>query len=117
MGSSTYTVRTYVYLELLYDQPVEQDAVLDHDRQAREPIRAFGPRVANHHQERDEAHEEHQAVLDWYGERFDPDDLELDTVEAMLGRIRASRRKGPAKGSRSSSKRVWRRRAQPRGHP
>ncbi len=60
---------------------------------------------------RDEAHEEHEAVMAWYGERFDPDDLELDVVEAMLGRIRASRRKGPAKGSRSSSNKVWTKRA------
>jgi hypothetical protein len=59
----------------------------------------------------DEAHEEHEAMMDWYGERFDPDDLELEAVEAMLGRIRASRRKGPAKGSRSSSNRVWTKRA------
>jgi hypothetical protein len=50
-------------------------------------------------------------MMDWYGERFDPDDLELEAVEAMLGRIRASRRKGPAKGSRSSSNRVWTKRA------
>jgi len=58
----------------------------------------------------DEAHEEHEAVMDWYGEPFDPDDLELEAAEAMLGRIRASRRKGPAKGSRSSSNKRWTRR-------
>ncbi len=55
----------------------------------------------------DEGHEEHVALMDWYGEHFDPDDMELDAVEAMLGRIRASRRKGPAKGSRASSNKVW----------
>lgn len=59
----------------------------------------------------DEAYEEHEAMMDWYGERFDPDDLELETVEAMLSRIRASRRKGPAKGSRPTSNRVWTKRA------
>lgn len=51
----------------------------------------------------DENHEEHDEMMDWYGEPFDPDDLELETVEAMLGGIRAPRRKGPAKGGRSSS--------------
>ena len=60
---------------------------------------------------RDEAHEEHEAMMGWYGERFDPEDLELEAVEAMLGRIRASRRKGPAKGSRATSHRVWTKRA------
>lgn len=48
----------------------------------------------------DEAHEEHEAVLDWYGDHFDPEDLELHVVEGMLSRIRASRRKGPRKGQR-----------------
>ena len=28
----------------------------------------------------DETHEQHQAVMDWRGERFDPDDLQLETV-------------------------------------
>lgn len=60
---------------------------------------------------RDEAHEEHEAMMEWYGERFDPEDLELEAVEAMLGRIRASRRKGPAKGSRTTSRKVWAKRA------
>lgn len=55
----------------------------------------------------DEGHAEHEALMEWYGERFDPDDLELEAVEAMLGRIRASRRKGPAKGCRPSSNRRW----------
>ena len=55
----------------------------------------------------DEAHDEHEAMMDWYGDPFDADDMELDVVEAMLGRIRAGRRKGPMKGSPSSSKKVW----------
>jgi hypothetical protein len=55
---------------------------------------------------RDAAHEDHKAMLEWYGERFNPEDLEMETVEAMLGRIRASRRKGPAKGSRATSNRA-----------
>ena len=59
----------------------------------------------------DEDHDEHEGMMDWYGARFDPDDLELEAVEAMLGRIRASRRKGPAKGSRATSNRVWTKRA------
>ena len=37
-------------------------------------------------------------VLEFYG-RFDPDDMVLDRVEAMLTRIRRSRRGGPPKGS------------------
>jgi len=49
----------------------------------------------------DETHEEHEAMIEWYGMRFDPHDLELETVEAMLSRIRASRRMGPVKGSRA----------------
>lgn len=57
-----------------------------------------------------EAHEEHEDLMDWYGEPFDPDDVDPEVVEAMLGRIRAGRRKGPAKGSPSSSKKVWTRR-------
>jgi hypothetical protein len=59
----------------------------------------------------DDTHPEHAFLLDWYGGRFDPADMELETVEAMLGRIRASRRKGPARGSRSTSKRTWQRKA------
>jgi hypothetical protein len=43
----------------------------------------------------DPSHPEHKELSEWYGEPFDPDDLELDKVEAMLIRIRGSRRKGP----------------------
>lgn len=56
---------------------------------------------------RDTDHEDHEDMMDWYGERFDPDDMNLETIEAMLGRIRTSRRKGPAKGSRSASGKIW----------
>lgn len=59
----------------------------------------------------DETHEEHEALLDWYGECFDPDDMELEAMEAMLGRIRASRRKGPPKGRRATSNGLWTKRA------
>jgi hypothetical protein len=55
----------------------------------------------------DETHEDHEAVLDWYGQPFDPDDMNLDTVEAMLGRIRTSRRKGPPKGRPARTNKVW----------
>ncbi len=45
----------------------------------------------------DETHPEHEDVLAWHGgEQFDPDDLQLEVVEAMLSRIRGSRRKGRA---------------------
>lgn len=40
-----------------------------------------------------------EVQFDWTSEPFDPDDMNLLAVEAMLSRIRASRRKGPAKGS------------------
>ena len=44
----------------------------------------------------DDSHPNHGNVIEWYGyELFDPDDMELETVEAQLSRIRAQRRKGP----------------------
>lgn len=43
----------------------------------------------------DPVHPDHDVVVDWYGEPFDPDDMELEAVEAMLSRIRGQRRKGP----------------------
>lgn len=55
----------------------------------------------------DEDCEEHEAVMGCHGECYDPDDTELTAVEAMHGRIGASRRKGPAKGGRTSSNKVW----------
>ena len=57
----------------------------------------------------DEKHPEHASLRDWYGAAFDPDDIEPETVEARLARIRAGRRKGPARGSRSTSKLTWQR--------
>lgn len=56
----------------------------------------------------DEDHPDHEDMIAWYGwELFEPTDLQLDKVEAMLGRIRASRRKGPKKGTRMPSDKVW----------
>lgn len=55
---------------------------------------------------RDEDHEDHDDLLDWYGKPFDPDDLKPAAVEVRLRRIRASRRKGPAKGSRATPRSV-----------
>ena len=49
----------------------------------------------------DPAHPDHDDVMDWHGERFDPEDIELDAVEAMLGRIRGQRRKGPGRRKRT----------------
>jgi hypothetical protein len=58
----------------------------------------------------DEDHPDHEELLEWVGvEPFDPEDLQLDKVEAMLTRIRRSRRKGPAKGSRMTTNKVWQR--------
>ena len=55
----------------------------------------------------DESHPDHEDLMDWYGQPFDPEDLELDAAEAMLSRIRGQRRKGPRKGPRKGI-RVWR---------
>jgi hypothetical protein len=49
----------------------------------------------------DPAHPGHEEAMDWYGEPFDPEDMELDTVEAMLSHIRGHRRKGPRKRKRA----------------
>lgn len=58
----------------------------------------------------DENHPDHEELLEWQGgEPFDPDDMQVEKVEAMLSRIRRSRRKGPAKGSRMTSSKVWQR--------
>jgi len=43
-------------------------------------------------------HPDRDEILEFYG-RFDPDDIFLERVEAMLSRIRRSRRGGPPKGS------------------
>jgi len=50
----------------------------------------------------DEDHDEHDALIDWYGGPFDADDMDLDTVEARLGRIRVARRKRLAKRGRAA---------------
>ena len=49
----------------------------------------------------DPGHPDHEDVMDWYGEPFEAEDMELDKVEAMLSRIRGQRRKGPRKGKRA----------------
>lgn len=57
----------------------------------------------------DENHPDHDELKDWLGgEGFDPNDMQLEAVEAMLRSIRASRRKGPKKGTRMPSNKVWR---------
>ncbi|MDZ7713468.1 MAG: plasmid pRiA4b ORF-3 family protein [Rhodovibrio sp.] len=56
----------------------------------------------------DENHPDREDLVEFLGpEPFDPDDMQLDKVEAMLSRIRRSRRKGPAKGSRMTTNKVW----------
>lgn len=55
----------------------------------------------------DKDHEEHESLTEWYGDAFDPEDMNLDAVEAMLSRIRGSRRKGPAKGSAGTRRGAW----------
>lgn len=51
----------------------------------------------------DEGHEEHDELLEWYGEPFHPPDMRLEHVEARLEQIRASLRKGRAKGRQGRS--------------
>ena len=46
---------------------------------------------------RDKKHEAHRHYMDWYGAAFDPDDMQLDDVEARLRRIRARARQGRRK--------------------
>lgn len=41
----------------------------------------------------DPQHERHEELIEWSGGDFDPQFLDLEVVEVMLGRIRASRRK------------------------
>lgn len=55
----------------------------------------------------DESHPDHAELQSWHAEPFDPDDMQLEKVEAMLLRIQRSRRKGPAKGSRMTTNKVW----------
>ena len=55
----------------------------------------------------DDRHPDHQELIEWYGGIFDAKDMQLEKVEAMLARIRRSRRKGPAKGSRMTTDKVW----------
>ncbi len=45
----------------------------------------------------DPAHPAHEELMDWYGEPFDPEDMNLVAVEAMLSRIRGRRRMGRKK--------------------
>ena len=55
----------------------------------------------------DPAHEEHRAMLDWYGGPFDPSSL--DEARARLGMENmARRRRGPLASHRSGSRRAKR---------
>ena len=36
----------------------------------------------------DPGHPDHWDLMDWYGGPFDADDMDLDKIEAMLGRVR-----------------------------
>jgi hypothetical protein len=47
----------------------------------------------------DPSHPKHEAALDWYGETYDPDDIEREIVDIQLSRIARPRRGGlKAKG-------------------
>jgi hypothetical protein len=39
-------------------------------------------------------HPEHEDALDWYGDPYDPEDIEREVIEAQLSRIARSRRGG-----------------------
>lgn len=52
-----------------------------------------------------EEHPDHEHILDWYGEPFDPEDMEPEKVEAMLSRIRGMRRQGARKGVKKGTRR------------
>ena len=44
---------------------------------------------------KDETHPEHEDRLEWWGDdEFDPKDMQAETVEAALSRIRSARRRG-----------------------
>ena len=46
----------------------------------------------------DEDHPDHEHLFEWYGNKpFDPEEMELDAVEAKLSQIRAETRKPPRK--------------------
>lgn len=49
----------------------------------------------------DPGHPDHAELMDWHGEPFDAEDMELDKVEAMLSRIRGLRRQGSRKRKRA----------------
>jgi hypothetical protein len=42
----------------------------------------------------DESHPEHAELLEWYGEAYDPNDIERETIVVQLSRIARSRRGG-----------------------
>lgn len=42
----------------------------------------------------DPEHPEHDETVAWYGEDYDPEDIERIAIEAQLNRIAASRRGG-----------------------
>ena len=42
----------------------------------------------------DPSHPEHAEALEWYGEPYDPEDIERETINAQLSRIARSRRGG-----------------------
>jgi hypothetical protein len=52
-------------------------------------------------------HPAHDDLREWYGGPFDPEDLQREAMEARLQRIRAGRRKGPAKGTISPRRGGW----------
>jgi hypothetical protein len=49
----------------------------------------------------DPAHEEHEQVLDWYGEAYDPDDLDLSIIRQRVAALARRRTAGKAASRKS----------------
>ena len=52
----------------------------------------------------DPSHEEHSRMMEWYGGRFDPEDIDEQRIRLVLGMF-AARRRGPLASHRSDSRR------------
>ena len=49
----------------------------------------------------DPAHEEHEQMLDWYGQAYDPDDLDLGLIRQRIGALARRRAAGKAASRKS----------------
>ena len=51
----------------------------------------------------DASHEEHDRMVEWYGEPFDPEDIDEQRTRSVL-KMFAARRRGPLASHRSGSR-------------